>query len=95
MLEKNGCRPRIYIGSGTSASRGITARLKQYDDGFLISTWVQEALDNGFIIVHKGLLCWCPIPTAAFVPIYRLLFIAMEATFSYVLWAMRTFTAAD
>lgn len=95
VLEKDGCRPRIYIGSGTSASRGVTARLRQYDDGFLLSTWVEDALDNAFVIVHKGLLCWCSIPAAALVPIYRLLFVAMEATFSYVFWAVRTVTAAD
>lgn len=95
MLEKDGCRPRTYTGSGTSASRGVTARLRQYDDGFLLSTWVEDALDNAFVIVHKGLLCWCSVPTAALAPIYRLLFVAMEATFSYVFWAMRTVTAAD
>lgn len=38
--------------------------------------------------MHKGLICWIPIPTAASVPIRRLLIKAMEAAFAYMFWAM-------
>lgn len=32
VLEKLGCRFKIYIGSGTNGIGGVQARLKQYDD---------------------------------------------------------------
>ncbi|KAK4935417.1 carbamoyl-phosphate synthase (glutamine-hydrolyzing) cpa2 [Elasticomyces elasticus] len=88
VLEKDGCRPLIYIGSGTSAMCGVIVRFKQYDDLFLLPLRLEEALEMGYIIVHKGLLCWIDLPTAAQVPVYRLLFHVLEATFSYMFWAM-------
>lgn len=89
VLEKDGCRPRLYIGSATNLTGGVRARLKQYDDGFLIPEYVQKSLDEGFVIEHKGLLCWISIPTASMAPIRRLLFFALEATFSFLFWAMK------
>ncbi|RMZ88796.1 hypothetical protein DV736_g3972, partial [Chaetothyriales sp. CBS 134916] len=35
VLETPGCRPRLYTGSGTEANPGVSARLKQYNDGIL------------------------------------------------------------
>ncbi|RYP56555.1 hypothetical protein DL771_011874 [Monosporascus sp. 5C6A] len=89
VLEKSGCRPRLYIGSGTSAAGGVSSRLQQYDDGFLVPQLIQAALDDAYTITHKGLLCWIPKPTAALVPLGRLLFFALEATFTYMFWAMK------
>lgn len=40
------------------------------------------------LIVHKGLLCWAPIPTAPKKLAVRTLFLAIDATFSIVLWTM-------
>jgi rubrerythrin len=88
VLEKPGHRSKIYIGSGTSASGGFAARFGQYDNLLLLPLRVEDALNDGYIIVHKGLLYWSPIPRAALVPVYRLLFIALEAGFAYLLWAM-------
>jgi hypothetical protein len=42
--------------------------------------------------VHKGLLCWCPIPTAAKKFVVRAIVLAIEAAFSIVLWAMKSRT---
>lgn len=89
VLEKPLCRPRLYISSGTNSFGGVRTRLKQYDDGFLIPQYVQASLDEGYTIVHKGLLCWIPHPTTTLVPINRLLIIALEATFAYMFWAMK------
>jgi hypothetical protein len=89
VFEKTGCRPIIYIGSGTNTYGGVRSRLKQYDDGFLLPRYVAKALDDGFDIVHKGLLCWIPKPTASNVPVQRLLFFALEATFTYMFWTLR------
>jgi hypothetical protein len=54
--------------------------------------YIKKALDEGYTIVHQGLLCWISIPTASLQPKLRLLFLALEATFAYVFWAMRTVT---
>ncbi|GKT42172.1 uncharacterized protein ColSpa_02353 [Colletotrichum spaethianum] len=93
VLEKPGSRPGLYIGSGTSTGTptagGVALRFKQYDDGFLIPKWIKVALKDGYTITHKGLLCWIPRPGASDVPVFRLLFIALEATFTYIFWALK------
>lgn len=33
VLEKRHCRPKIYVGTGTAAKRGIRARMSNYDEG--------------------------------------------------------------
>jgi hypothetical protein len=92
VLEKSGCRPRIYIGSGTNSLYGVRTRLNQYDILDVLPKYVQKAVDEGYTIVHKGLLCWMTIPRAALQPKLRLLFLALEAAFSYIFWAMKTVT---
>jgi hypothetical protein len=92
VLEKSGCRPRVYIGSGTNTQGGIQARFHQYDILYQLPKYVQIAVDEGYIIAHKGLLCWMTMPAPALQPMLRLLFLALEATFSYVFWAMKTVT---
>lgn len=92
VLEKPSCQSRVYIGSGTNTSGGVCARLKQYDDGLLLPRYTESSLNEGFTIIHKGLLCWIPKPTAAKRPVNRLLFFALEATFTYIFWAMKAFT---
>jgi hypothetical protein len=32
VLEKQGCRPKLYVGSGTQAQRGVSNRLVQYNE---------------------------------------------------------------
>ncbi|KAI9878454.1 MAG: Aconitate hydratase mitochondrial [Pleopsidium flavum] len=79
VLENRGSRSMIYIGSDTDAKSGVSARLGQYD---------KDALEDGYTIVHKGLLSSTSIPSAAMVPILRVLFTALEATFTFVFWAL-------
>ena len=88
VLEKPNCRPRIYIGSATSVRNGLYARFHQYDTGVAIPKYVQQALNDGYLIVHRGLLCSTTLPSAAAVPILRLLFVALEAAFTFVFWAI-------
>ncbi|EEY18532.1 conserved hypothetical protein [Verticillium alfalfae VaMs.102] len=93
-LERPGFRPRLYVGSGTSygtpTAGGVALRFKQYDDGFLVPRFVKASLDHGFTITHKGLLCWMLRPAAAGVPVNRLFFLILEATFAYAFWAMKS-----
>lgn len=93
VLEKPGCQSRIYIGSGTSSGEGVRDRFTHYDAGTALPRLVGYALNEGYTIVHKALLCWIPIPTAATQPIKRLLFVALEAVFAYIFWAMRPHNA--
>jgi hypothetical protein len=90
VLEKANCRPKIYVGSGTESQYGVSNRFAKYDLKNALPRYIQEALDDGYTIVHKGLLCWTAIPPASQVPKIRLLFFLLEATFAYIFWAMRT-----
>jgi hypothetical protein len=87
VLEKPGSRPRIYIGSATH-TKGAYQRFNDYDKGEKLSLNVQRALKDGYTIVHKGCLCWTPIPAASQRPQIRTLFIALEATFTFVFCAL-------
>ncbi|KAL8866510.1 MAG: hypothetical protein Q9198_008859 [Flavoplaca austrocitrina] len=88
VLEKLGFRPKRYAGSGTSAHQGVHHRFWQYDNGEVLPFHVEKALDDGWVITHKGMLCWIPIPAASFVPVRRILFVALESTLAYLLSAM-------
>lgn len=88
VLEKPDNRPKVYIGSGTAASKGIKTRLSQYDVGHVVPRYVQCALNDGFKITHKGLLCWCPIPAAGEGFKLRGLFLIIECVFTLYLWPM-------
>ncbi|KAM3086920.1 hypothetical protein ACMFMG_012166 [Clarireedia jacksonii] len=81
VLEKEGCRYKIYVGSGT-ASSGVTKRWHQYDKLEFLPRHIKDALDDGFAITHKGLLCWAPIPNVVATFSVRVLFLALESAFS-------------
>jgi hypothetical protein len=89
VMEKDGCRPRVYVGVATNAVYGAIPRFKLYDNREALPRHVKYSLAEGFDIVQKGLLCWMPIPTAGMVPMSCLLFYALEATFAYLFWAMK------
>jgi hypothetical protein len=92
VLEKPGFLPKIYIASGTDSPRGSAARFYQYDIKAHITQYFRQALDDGYTIVHRGLLCWSLIPTATEKFPIRALFVAIEATFSFALSAMKSRT---
>jgi hypothetical protein len=84
VLEKLDCRPRIYIGSGTNTESGVKARFTNYDNTRFLPEYVEKSLEESYEIVHKGLLVWTPIPRPGLVPLSRLLFHALKATFAYI-----------
>lgn len=89
VLEKAGKRPRIYIGSGTHSRGGLKCRIENYVQGYLIPKFVQRALDEGYKITHKGLLCWSKMPATASERYWaRAIFLLAECVFSLYLWAM-------
>lgn len=46
------------------------------------------AVRPGYKIVHKGMLVWCLLPSAANIPRLRLLLVAIEATLTFAFWAV-------
>ncbi|KFY92389.1 hypothetical protein V498_04989 [Pseudogymnoascus sp. VKM F-4517 (FW-2822)] len=88
VLEKAGFEPLVYIGSGTNADSGVRSRWSSYDRRNVLPRFVKVAFDTGYTVTHKGLLMWSAIPAAAEVPCLRLLFVAIEATFSFMFWTM-------
>lgn len=94
VLEKAGEIPLVYIGEASEKDQGIKARWRVYDNPQvpayrkLLPSKVKDALDDGFKIVHKGVLAYCSIPGARNVPRFRLLYYSMEAMFSFLFWAM-------
>jgi hypothetical protein len=87
VLEKKASRPRLYIGSGTCYTGGVHRRFNNYVNKEELPKYVKRSLDEGYKISHKGLLCWSPIPESSRLRT-RVLFLALEATFSSILWAM-------
>lgn len=90
VLEKLGCRPKIYFGSGTNALEGVSARLSSYRNAWKLPRHVQIAIKNGYTITHTGVLVWMPIPDAVSKPKLRVLFVRIEAALAFVFWAMRS-----
>lgn len=90
LLEKPGEEPKIYIGSGTDKKDGLQIRFHQYDNGKCLPRFIEQALKEGYTIVHKGCLCSAPIPLAPPRFQYRILVIALECTFTWAFWAMRS-----
>ena len=92
VLEKDSHQSKIYIESGTDSQRGLPSRFYSYEKGVLLPRHVAKAIKEGFNITHKGLLCWAPIPEAALTPITRVLFLAIEALFTFTFWAVKSNT---
>jgi hypothetical protein len=88
VFEKKNCRPKIYIGSGTNAVGGVAKRLQNYTYENNLSRFVMKAMDSGYRVKHKGLLCWAPLPEATERFALRALFLVLETAFSIVFWAM-------
>jgi len=88
VLEKANHRPKIYIGCGTECRSGVSTRMSQYGREVNLPKYVRRALDDGYVISHKGLLCWAPLPTASKKIPLRALFLIVEAVFTLYFWAM-------
>ncbi|KAI5202982.1 carbamoyl-phosphate synth [Aureobasidium subglaciale] len=90
-MEKLNCKPRVQIGSATAARYGAPSRVKHYYTFTLLPINVEKSLEEGYIITHVGKMCGAPIPGSADIPLARLLFVAVEATFCYLFWTMKAY----
>jgi hypothetical protein len=88
VFEKKNCRPKIYIGSGTSTVGGVSKRLQNYVSMTPVSRLVKRTVDDGYTVKHRGLLCWAPLPEATERFALRVLFLVLETAFSIAFWAM-------
>jgi hypothetical protein len=89
-LEKLGHRPKTYTGSGTGLKDGIGGRWACYDRQTELPHRVKAALEDGYIITHKGLICWAPKPSPGMVFLERVLIKALESFFSLFFWTMES-----
>lgn len=99
VLEKDGGRPRIYIGSGTSSAGGVRNRMSSYDRRSrtgqvdnVIPHYVETSLQEGYAITHKCLLAWTPLPPPSDLYELRCLILVFETIFSLGFWAMKSRT---
>lgn len=99
VLEKDGHRPRIYIGSGTKSECGVRSRMSSYDrrsrtenPDDAIPHYVETSLQEGYAITHKGLLAWTPLPLASERYALRCLFLVLECVCTLCFWAMKSRT---
>jgi len=92
VLEKAGCRPRVYIGSGTDTKSGVSKRITEHKKGEKRPVYVQAAIDEGYKITHIGLICWAPYPSLATRVPLRAIFLVLETVFALLFWAMKSRT---
>lgn len=99
VLEKDGQRQRIYIGSGTYSETGVRVRMSSYDKrsrtgklDSVIPHYVETSLQEGYAITHKCLLAWTPLPLPSDRYKLRCLFLVLEAIFTLCFWAMKSRT---
>ena len=88
ILTNPGRRPKIYIGVATDKRSGTSTRMGQYSRGVNIPRFVQQAIDEGYSITFRGLLCWVPIPKASLrIPMRALLYL-IETALTLYFWPM-------
>ena len=89
VLEKHRSRSKIYIGSGTQATKGGLQTSNQYDRNDNFSVNIGKALKDRYSIANTGHLCWFSMPSAAEILVLRVFFVALEAMVTFVFWTLR------
>ena len=93
VLEKDGERPRIYIGSGTGSTAGVRTRMNNYNQRARnMPYYVESSLKAGYAITHKCLLVWTALPLPSDRYKLRCLFLVLETIFTLCFWAMKSQT---
>jgi hypothetical protein len=90
VFEKAGCRPQVYVGSGTHAEDRVRGRFRGYYSG--AGPWSRhttEAINDGYTMSSAGLLCWTSLPPPQQVLRQRARLITLEAVLALNLVAVR------
>ncbi|KAI1878839.1 hypothetical protein JX265_003016 [Neoarthrinium moseri] len=85
ILTKPNCRPRIYLGSAYAATRGLRARLAQYDalsNQHTLPNFLLRCVKDGYTVEDPRLLVHCPTPAPAKLVHTRYAIVAVEAALS-------------
>jgi hypothetical protein len=88
--SRNPLPDRRYISVARQKKIDVHRRILNYRRGDNLPDLVKKALKEGYKITHVGLICWIPLPLMSLQPSIRILFVTLEAAFSYIFWAMRT-----
>jgi hypothetical protein len=91
VMEKEGCAPGLYFGSGCHRKNGYVRRFKNYEgleQYGNIPTLVKKYLALGFEITHKPLFVTAPLPGPALEPMGHLVFLALEDTLTNIFCAL-------
>ncbi|KAJ4383002.1 Alpha subunit of the F1 sector of mitochondrial F1F0 ATP synthase [Didymella sp. IMI 355093] len=88
-FEKDGRKPRLYIGSATCEATGAGPRLAIYGkpDAATLPRFVKRAYQQGFEKTHTSLLCWSKTPTPEHVPRTRQRYLGLEGVFQMLFFA--------
>lgn len=90
VFEKPGCRPHVYVGSGTHAANRVRGRFRDYNSGSgPWSRYTSKAIDDGYSLSSAGLLCWTNLPLPQQVPRQRARFLVLESVLCLNLVASR------
>lgn len=91
VFEKPGYPPKVYVGKSTN-HHGANTRMRDYDLKMRLPWYIKAAFDEGYVITHKGFLCYKRNPTPSQYAIVEPVILALEATFAFFFWAMRART---
>ena len=86
VLDKPNHPPSLYLGSATSASSGLRLRIKQYSSKCAqlnMPQHVQRLRADGYQITHSRRLMNLDIPSPELIPKLRVLYVALEAAFTF------------
>jgi len=89
LMEKLDSKPLLYIGSGTSTSKGVRGRMQSYHhaETYNLPRFVAVAVKKGYQFSHIGLLCRVPMSSAGLAPRVKARIVAVEATFAAIFHA--------
>lgn len=87
-LWKHGCVPLAGIGSASRLDGGAVKRVDEYFRGTTLPFYVKKALDEGYVIVHIGVVLLIDMPVYLRSPINRLWTLLFEAHYTYKFWTV-------
>lgn len=89
LYEKSGCKPMIYIGSGTHLTHGIRFRITQHISGQRSPVEIAKAVASRYRLTNTRLLAYCPIPSGGSLLKHRAVIVALETALTLLFSALR------
>ncbi|KAH0005412.1 hypothetical protein KCU78_g12879, partial [Aureobasidium melanogenum] len=86
VMRKDGHPDRVYFGAAAHATEGHKARRRNYTEGILLPVRVKDFIEDGWDLIHIGMVVWMDMPPFNMRPKMRLLILAIEATLTFAFW---------